>query len=93
MRIPMSDPVSLTEAKLFLGVSHDAEDTLISTFLEAAKIRLEGATGLTLDDVSPAPLRLCVLYLVAQAYQNRGEITGDLDALDAWLSPYREVRL
>ncbi len=89
----MSDPVSLDEAKLFLRVTHDDEDGLISTFLEAAKVRLEGVTGLTLDETSPAPLRLGVMYLVAQAYQNRGETAGDLDAVEGWLSPYREVRL
>ncbi len=89
----MSDPVSLDEAKLFLRVTHDAEDTLISTFLEAAKTRLEGVAGLSLDDASPAPLRLCLMYLVAQAYQNRGETASDLEAVEAWLSPYRTVRL
>ncbi len=89
----MSDPVSLDEAKLFLRVSHDDEDGLISTFLEAAKARLEGLAGLTLDDASPAPLRLCLMYLVAQAYQNRGETAADLEAVEGWLAPYREVRL
>ncbi|CAM3298615.1 head-tail connector protein [Asticcacaulis taihuensis] len=89
----MADPVSLDEAKLFLRVSHDAEDTLITTLIAAAKTRLEGEAGVGLDDASPVPLRLCLLYLVAQAYQNRGETVMDTDALEAWLSPYREVRL
>lgn len=89
----MADPVSLDEAKLFLRVSHDAEDTLITTLIAAAKTRLEGEAGVGLDDASPAPLRLCLLYLVAQAYQNRGETVMDTDALEAWLSPYRGVRL
>lgn len=88
----MSDPVSLAEAKLFLRASHDAEDGLVSMFLEAAKARVEAATGLVLDDASPAPLRLCLLYLVAQAYA-RGEATFDDLAVEAWLAPYREVRL
>ena len=89
----MADPVSLDEAKLFLRVSHDIEDALITTLVAAAKTRLEGEVGVSLDEVSPAPLRLCLLYLVAQAYQNRGEAVMDTDALEAWLSPYREVRL
>lgn len=88
----MADPVSLAEARLFLRVSHDDEDGLISTFLEAAKARIEGIVGLTLSDASPAPLRLSLLYLVAQAYQNRGEV-ADLSAVEPWLAPYREVRL
>ena len=89
----MAEPVSLDEVKLFLRVSHDVEDALITTLIAAAKTRLEGVAGLTLDDASPAPLRLCLLYLVAQAYANRGETAMDLEALEAWLAPYREVRL
>lgn len=89
----MADPVSLDEAKLFLRVTTGAEDTLIATFLAAAVTRLETDTGLTLDDASPAPLRLCVLYLTAQAYQNRGEVADDLEGLEPWLASYRQVRL
>ena len=89
----MSDPVSLDEAKLFLRVTHDDEDVLILTFLAAAKERLEGIIGSVLDEASPAPLRLSLMYLVAQAYQNRGESAGDLEAVEGWLSPYRAVRL
>ncbi len=89
----MAEPVSLDEVKLFLRVSHEAEDTLIATLISAAKTRLEGVVGLTLDEASPAPLRLSLLYLVAQAYANRGETAMDLEALEAWLAPYREVRL
>lgn len=89
----MADPVSLDEAKLFLRVTHTQEDSLIATFISAAQTRLEGITGLTLDDTSPAPLRLSLLYLVAQAYSNRGAVVDDLDAVEAWLSPYRTVSL
>ncbi len=89
----MSDPVSLDEAKLFLRVSHDVEDGLIATCLEAAKTRLEAVTGRVLDDASPAPLRLCLLGLAAQAYGNRGEVRDEPEAMEAWLAPYRTVRL
>lgn len=51
----MTAPVSLTEAKLFLRVEHEAEDALIQALIDAARTRVEGETGLTLD--SPRPRR------------------------------------
>jgi len=93
MSDPVTLPVTLDEAKAFLRVTHDAEDGLITTLLTAAITRLEGLTGLTLSATSPAPLRLGVMYLLALAYQNRGETAADLSALEPWIAPYCQVRL
>jgi hypothetical protein len=88
----MTAPVSLTEAKLFLRVEHGAEDELIQTFIDAAKARVEGDVGLGLTSTSPAPLRLAILMLTLRAYE-RGESEMVLQPVDAWLAPYRVVRL
>jgi len=84
----MSEPVTLTEAKLFLRVSHTAEDELIGTLIAAARQRVEAATGTGVDETAPAALRLVVLKLVHAAYE--GEADGEAEA---WLRPYRAVRL
>lgn len=84
----MSEPVTLAEAKLFLRVTHDAEDDLIATLIAASKERVEQATGLTLDETASATLRLVILKWVHAAYE--GEADGEAEA---WLRPYRPVRL
>lgn len=88
----MDVAVSLTEAKLFLRVEHDAEDGLIQTLIEAARARVEGEVGVALDDASAAPLRLALLMLVLRAYE-RGERDMPVGPVAAWIAPYRGVRL
>ena len=88
----MTAPVSLTEAKLFLRVGHDAEDGLIQTMIDAATLRIEGDVGLALTSTSPAPLRLAILALCLQAYE-RGEAETPVAPIEAWVAPYRVVRL
>ena len=88
----MTAPVSLTEAKLFLRIEQAAEDGLIQTLIEAARARVEGETGLVLASTSPAPLRLAILMLALRAYE-RGEVEMSAGPVEAWIAPYRQVRL
>lgn len=88
----MTAPVTLAEAKLFLRVEHDAEDGLIQTLIEAAQARVEAEVGEAIDAASPAPLRLAVLMLVLRAFE-RGEKEMPIRPVEAWIAPYRPVRL
>jgi len=88
----MTAPVLLTEAKLFLRVAHDAEDGLIQTLIDAARARVEGDVGLSLTSTSPAPLRLAILMLALRAYE-RGEVEMSVAPVEAWIAPYRVVRI
>ena len=88
----MTAPVSLTEAKLFLRVEHEAEDALIETLIAAARARVEGEVGLSLTSTSAAPLRLAILMLALRAYE-RGEVEMAVAPVEAWIAPYRVVRI
>ena len=88
----MTPPVSLAVAKLFLRVEHDAEDGLIQTLIDAAQARVQGDVGTPLDPVSPAPLRHAVLMLVSRAYE-RDDRDMPIQPVEAWIAPYRAVRL
>lgn len=83
--------VTVAEAKPFLRVAHDGEDGLIGTLLEAGQARVERETGTTLSPASPAPLRLAVMMLAAQAYEGRGAASGDVAG--PWLKAWRPARL
>ena len=88
----MTAPVTLTEAKLFLRVEHEAEDGLIQTLIDAAQARVEGEAGLSLTSTSAAPLRLAILMLALRASE-RGEVEMSIRPVEAWIAPYRVVRL
>ena len=88
----MTAPVTLAEARLFLRVEQEAEDQLIQTLIEAARARVEGEVGLNLTSTSPAPLRLAILMLALRAYE-RGEAEMPVAPVEAWIAPYRVVRL
>lgn len=87
----MAQPVTVAEAKLFLRVEHEAEDGLIQTLIAAAQTRVEGEVGLSLTSTAPAGLRLAILMLVLRAYE-RGEAV-EIEPVEAWIAPYRVVRL
>ena len=88
----MTAPVSLAEAKTFLRVTNDAEDGLIAMLIDAARKRVEGEVGVSLTSTSPAALRLAVLMLTLRAYE-RGEQEMAIGPVQAWIAPYRQVRL
>lgn len=87
--------VSLAEAKAQLRVSFDADDTYISSLIEAATGYVE-SIGVAIATPLPAPVRQAILLLVSHWYGAR-DAAGEKPSqaiefgVDALTAPYREV--
>jgi uncharacterized phage protein (predicted DNA packaging) len=91
-----SEPLSLTEAKQFLRVEHDADDELIAALISAARSAVELATRRTLaaPDI-PAPLLQAIRLLLAQSYEHRDQVRPDAlpETVAALVAPFRVLSI
>ena len=67
--------ISLKEAKEYLRVDGDEEDTLITSLIAAAEVYLKNATGKNFESTNELA-RLFCLVLVVDWYENRTYIAG-----------------
>ena len=82
-----TDPRDATLSLMQMSVTMPAGSTAAQ-----AEARGQGHVGTPLDPVSPAPLRLAVLMLVSRAYE-RDDRDMPIQPVEAWIAPYRAVRL
>lgn len=85
--------VSLEEAKLYLRVDGDEENTLITNFILAVEDIVEAILRFPLTDFDevPKPVKHAIYYGVAQFYEKRNELVMDemLDTIKKLLFIYR----
>lgn len=86
--------ITLEEAKLYLRVENDEEDSLINSLLDASVELCEGILRFSLDELEEIPdlIKNAILFSTSVMYENRGEINmkGTIDTLKALLAPYRK---
>lgn len=85
--------VSLEEAKLFLRVENDVEDSLITQLIQSSQQTVENTLRHTLTeyDEVPADIIMAILYGVAYLYENRetADFKSIIQLMRAILFPYR----
>lgn len=67
--------LTLEEAKEYLKIEHDEEDTLVQSLIIAAENYIKNATGIEFDDTNELA-KLAIKLLVVNWYENR-EINTD----------------
>lgn len=89
--------ISLEEAKLYLRVDGDEEDTLITDFITASEEICEGILRYPLSELDTVPdtvdtVKQAVLFAAANMYENREnfEIKEVLDIMTRLLFSYRK---
>ena len=91
------EPITLEQAKLFVRVDNDVEDSLIQTMIVAAREAAEArcGRGMAVEDFPdgyPEQARVWMLKQISTMYENR-EIYSEtklfrLDHVDRLLDPY-----
>lgn len=85
--------VSLEEAKLFLRVENEVEDSLITQLIQSSQQTVENTLRHTLTeyDEVPADIIMAILYGVAYLYENRetADFKSMIQLMRAILFPYR----
>jgi len=86
--------VTLDEAKLYLRVDGDEENTLITNFISTAEELCEGILRCPISDftVIPEAVKQSILYAVANLYEQREnvDIRAVLDVMARLLFAYRQ---
>lgn len=86
------DIVSLAEAKLFVRVDDDHEDSLFAVIIEAATAAvLEYADDWVPGDEVPARIRLAILCQIATAYDERQDGADTPEAALRLIRPLRRL--
>jgi uncharacterized phage protein (predicted DNA packaging) len=86
--------ISLEEAKLYLRVEGDEEDTLITDFITASEEICEGILRYPLSELDTVPdtVKQAVLFAAANMYEKRDnfEVKEILDIMTRLLFSYRK---
>lgn len=86
--------VSLEDAKLFLRIDSNLEDSVITGFLNAAEDIVAGILRFPLSELAPVPesVKQAVLYITASLYEGRENVSirEVLDTAVNLVRPYRK---
>lgn len=81
-------PVSVAEAKEYLRIDGEEEDTLLASLISVAKSHCEDYLQTALSNELPLPVKQAILILVVHFYEQRiGETIPKV--VYTLLSPYR----
>ena len=86
----MDEPVSLQEAKTYLRIDGEEEDSLLATLISAARQHCGNYLNASLPTETPPPVKQALLILISHFYEQRsGETIPPV--VYALLAPYRNI--